>query len=229
MRVGLGEGVHGDARPGRRALVALVALLAAVAVFGVVGGPTASAHGHTTVGDYDLVIGFHNEPAYQDQPNGLDLFVTNAKTGEKVNGLASTLKAELIYGGQVKPLTVKPQYGKDGAYTAYVVPTAAGNYTWHIFGTINGTPADVRMESSPKTFGAVEAASSVSFPATQPSVADLHAQADAASRTATIALIVGALGLVAGVAGVAFGLRRGAVAQANTAPAAQASTVAGGR
>jgi hypothetical protein len=25
----------------------------------------ASAHGHTMVGDYELIIGFHNEPAYQ--------------------------------------------------------------------------------------------------------------------------------------------------------------------
>ena len=29
----------------------------------------ASAHGHTEVGDYTLVIGFHNEPAYQGEPS----------------------------------------------------------------------------------------------------------------------------------------------------------------
>ena len=51
----------------------------------------ALAHGHTTVGDYTLVIGFHNEPAYQGEPNGLDLFVTNTKTKENINGLADTL------------------------------------------------------------------------------------------------------------------------------------------
>lgn len=68
---------------------------------------TAQAHGHTTVGDYDLVIGFHNEPAYQSEPNGLDLFVTNTKTGEKINGLASSLSAEIIYGNSAKPLLMK--------------------------------------------------------------------------------------------------------------------------
>jgi hypothetical protein len=28
-------------------------------------------------GDYELMIGFHKEPAYQGEPNGFDLFVTN--------------------------------------------------------------------------------------------------------------------------------------------------------
>src|SRR6266496_4366305 len=75
----------------------------------------ALAHGHTTVGDYTLVIGFHNEPAYQGEPNGLDLFVTNTKTGEKVKDLADTLKAEIIFGSSKKELKVKPQWGQDGA------------------------------------------------------------------------------------------------------------------
>lgn len=52
---------------------------------------TVAAHGVTQVGDYELVIGFHNEPAYQGEPNGLDLFVTNTTTNERVNGLEETL------------------------------------------------------------------------------------------------------------------------------------------
>jgi len=31
------------------------------------------------------VIGFHNEPAYQREPSGLDLFVTNMATKENIN------------------------------------------------------------------------------------------------------------------------------------------------
>ena len=113
------------------------------------GLSVASAHGHTEVGDYELVIGFHNEPAYQSEPNGLDLFVTNKKTGEKVNDLADTLKVEIIFGSSKKELKIRPQWGEDGAYTADVLPTVAGDYTWHIWGAIKGTPVDVSMTSSP--------------------------------------------------------------------------------
>src|SRR5690242_7257292 len=76
----------------------------------------ASAHGHTVAGDYTLVIGFHNEPAYQGEPNGLDLFVTNTNTKENINDLADTLKVEILFGSSKKELTIKPQFGRDGAY-----------------------------------------------------------------------------------------------------------------
>src|SRR3954463_3493698 len=101
--------------------IGLALLLAALLIpFSV---SIASAHGHITVGDYTLVIGFHNEPAYQGEPNGLDLFVSNTKTKENINGLADSLKVEIIFGASKKELKVKPQFGRDGAYTAYVLPS----------------------------------------------------------------------------------------------------------
>lgn len=187
----------------------------------------ALAHGHTTVGDYTLVIGFHNEPAYQGEPNGLDLFVTNTSTKENINGLADTLKVELIFGSAKKALEIQPQWGRDGAYTAYVLPTEKGDYTWHITGDIKGTPVDVSMTSSPDTFGSVEAKSEVAFPAAEATPAELQAQAAAAAQAAQIALLVGTLGAVLGVAGIIVGLlglraRRTMVASA----AAQAKQIA---
>ncbi len=175
----------------------------------------ASAHGHTTVGDYTLVIGFHNEPAYQSEPNGLDLFVTNTKTKENINGLADTLKVEIIFGSAKKALTIKPQWGREGAYTAYVLPSEKGDYTWHIWGDIKGTPVDVSMTSSPDTFSSVEAKSEVAFPVVEATPAELQAQATAAARAAQTALIVGVLSAVLGVAGIVVGVlglrARGAV------------------
>lgn len=210
-----------------RRLIVVAVLPALAAVLALLGSvATASAHGHTMVGDYQLVIGFHNEPAYQDEPNGLDLFVTNMKTQEKVNGLESTLQAEIIYGSSVRALTVKPQFGKDGAYTAYVLPTEAGNYTWHIFGSIRGTPCDVRMTSNPQTFSAVEAKSSVAFPSAEPTSADLKAQADAAARLGVIGVVAGVLGLLVGAAGLLVGLRRARTAAATGADARPANAPA---
>jgi hypothetical protein len=166
---------------------------------------TAFAHGATHVGDYELEIGFHNEPAYQGEPNGLDLFVTNTKTGEKVNGLEDTLQAEIIFGSSKKTLKLEPQEDQDGAYTAYVLPTQTGDYTWHIFGKIGDTPVDVSMTSSPDTFGSVEPKSDYSFPGVEPAASDLNAQIASASGTTQVALIAGVTGTVLGLLGLIFG------------------------
>jgi hypothetical protein len=174
-----------------RKYAALFVALAALLVF----HHDAAAHGHTDVGDYGLVIGFHNEPAYQGEPNGLDLFVTNEQTGEPVNGLEETLRVEIIFGSSTKELEIEPQFGQDGAYTAHVIPTEVGDYTWHIFGMIEETPVDIQMTSSPDTFSPVQSKDSVSFPNPEGS----------ASATANLALVLGILGLVFGVFGLAFG------------------------
>jgi hypothetical protein len=184
-----------------RATIVLVAL----AVF-LVFPLTALAHGQTSVGDYDLEIGFHNEPVYQGQPNALDFFVTNSKTGERVNGLEGGLHAEIIFGSYKRELTVEPQGEVDGAYTAYVIPTEVGDYTWHIWGDIQGTPLDVSMTSSPDTFGSAISTTSMDFPGTEPLPADLQAQAASATRLATIGLIAGIAGVLLALVGLAFGL-----------------------
>jgi hypothetical protein len=159
---------------------------------------SALAHGHTEVGDYELVIGFHNEPAYQGEPNGLDLFVTNMKTDEPVNGLEETLRVEIIFGASTKELSLEAQWGQDGAYTAHVLPVEAGDYTWHIWGEIEGTPVDVSMTSSPDTFSSVEPKSAVSFPGTEPTPQELQSQLQTA-------LIAGALGIGMGLIGMVVG------------------------
>lgn len=181
-----------------------VGLVTALLFLSLVVTP-AQAHGRTEAGDYQLVIGFHNEPAYQSEPNGLDLFVTDAATGEPVNGLEETLNAEIIFGASTRELELRAQFGQDGAYTADVLPTEVGDYTWRIWGDIEGMPVDVSMTSGPDTFGSVESKSVVSFPDSEPSASELAAQAAAAAQTARTALIVGAAGVTLGLAGLVAG------------------------
>jgi hypothetical protein len=186
--------------------IVLVIILALVSFFGLTG--LASAHGQTTVGDYTLEIGFHVEPPYLGQPNGLDLFVTNTKTGEKVNGLESTLKAEIIHGSSRRTLNVTAQDEVDGAYTADIVPTATGDYTWRIFGQILDTPVDVSMTSSPTTFSSVDTMAAAEFPVVYPSASELQTQAASIAQMAQVALTVGIAGVVLGAAGLIVALTR---------------------
>jgi hypothetical protein len=159
----------------------------------------ALAHGGVEVGEYELVIGFLHEPAYAGEPNGLDLRVAHHETGEPVAGLEDTLHAEIIFGSHSRELDLRPQFGQAGAYTADVLPTVPGDYTFRVWGEIDGTPVDVEMTSGPDTFGSVEEKSVVAFPSAERSPAELEAQA----RTA---LIVGGVGAALGAASLALSL-----------------------
>jgi hypothetical protein len=86
-------------------------------------------------------------------------------------------------------------------------PTAAGPYSFHVTGDIEGTPIDETFSSGPDTFGEVEDVAGgqfpVQYPATGDVVRDAEAGADAAT-TATIGLVLGGAGLLVGL--VALGL-----------------------
>ena len=73
----------------------------------------ASAHEHREVGDYELTVGFTNEPAITDSPNGLDLRVQlgHGDEGTPVEGLAETLQAEIIFGGETRELELRAALG----------------------------------------------------------------------------------------------------------------------
>jgi hypothetical protein len=201
-------------------LFRLPATLFAVALAVIVSSGTALAHGHVEVGPYELVIGFRSEPAIQGEVNGLDLRVSVHESGAPVTGLEETLKAEISYGATTQPLELRARWGEEGAYTADIIPTEAGDYSFRIFGTIEGEPVDVAMTSSPDTFSSVGAKASIAFPAPEAAPAELAAAAAAAQQTATVALAVGGLGLLLGAAGLAFGLSARRVSREEPARAA---------
>lgn len=164
------------------------------------------AHGHTHVGDYELVIGFTGEPAYAGEPNGLDLRVTNTTNDEPVTGLEETLQAEIIYGASKREVPLRAAFGEEGSYTANILPTVAGDYTWRIWGEIEGTPVDVSMTSGPDSFSSIASKEEVSFPAAEPLAADVMTTAMGAAQNAQLALLVGGLGLIVGAIGLVVGL-----------------------
>jgi hypothetical protein len=184
----------------------------------------ALAHGHIEVGEYSLTIGFLNEPALVGEPNAVSLEVIHhgeaeeehAATeeaheateephdesedehdaGEPVLGLEESLSVEIIKGDQSQTLEFRPQFGAPGMYVADVLPTETGDYTFRIFGDINGTPVDETMTSGPDTFSSVESADSIAFPAA-------NASAGSQNQTALYVAIAGAvLGLIGTVLGI---------------------------
>ena len=195
--------VASRARSGIRSVVAVCVLALALAV----APDPVRAHVQIDVGDgrYVVEIGFRDEPAYLGQPNALALRVEEFATGgtQPVEGLAATLAAEVSKNGQTMSLPLVPR--GDGAYEGRFVPTALGDYTFHLTGTIGDVPIDETVTSGPTTFNAVEPLSSIEFPVRTPDAGQLAADAAAAKATAETARAVAIAGLGAAVLGLIVG------------------------
>jgi hypothetical protein len=171
----------------------------------LVGIGVASAHEQRDVGDYTFTVGFLEEPVFTGQKSGLDLRV--ARGEEPVEGLEETLRAEVSFSGQSRELEISPVFGQPGAYRSVFFPTAAGPYSFHVTGDIEGTPIDETFSSGPDTFGEVEDVAGGQFPVQYPATGDVVRDAEAgagAATTATIGLVLGGAGLLVGL--VALGL-----------------------
>ena len=125
---------------GRRLRAAAVAGVASAFLVLAMVAP-AFAHQQVDFGPYHLEIGFIDEPVYVGDKSGLEFDVFQGT--DPVAGLEKTLKAQVIYQGQTRDLDIQPETDdSDNFYRAYFIPTAAGPYSFHIYGTINGLDGD---------------------------------------------------------------------------------------
>ena len=137
-------------------LLTLIALLT--------GYQTAFAHDSVTVGDYELELGWVNEPPVAGQQNAIVVNVSNTSGGEAqpVEDI-SALTVIVSYGDQSKALTLQP-LGEDtpGQFVAPILPTIPGQYTISLGGKLGNT--DVNVEVEPEE---VQAADILQFPSVQ--------------------------------------------------------------
>ncbi len=205
----------------QRITVALCAALLGLLLTGVAAPGGASAHERRDLlgGKYRVVVGFLAEPAYEGEPNGLDLTVTSLteKTADgkdkPVEGLQDTLKAQVIVGGGAKQLdlALTPVFNQPGKYAGRFQPTKSGQYQFRVYGQLEGQPIDERFESGPGRFNDVQSLAPLQFPEQVPTTANLQARIDAAESAADTARLLGIAGLVVGALGLgtaAFALLR---------------------
>jgi hypothetical protein len=173
--------------------------LFAIAAVSLLLPVAASAHESRAVGKYQFVVGFLNEPAFEGEQNGVSVRITNTETGQPVEQLAETLKAQVIFGSQQRDLELEPVFRDPGHYKSDFYPTAAGAYTFKFTGEIEGTAVDESFTSSPDGFAEVVSTGDVQFPATLPSATELNNQLVAAQSAARTATILGGAGLAFGL------------------------------
>jgi|CXWL01.1.fsa_nt_gi hypothetical protein len=135
----------------------LVALLALMLSF-----QPAFAHESITVGDYEIEVGWVDEPPIVGQQNAILVIVSNTSSGEAqpVEDISS-LTITVSYGGQSKELTLQP-LGEDtpGQFMAPILPTVAGEYMITLGGQLGDTPVD-NAHAEPEE---VEPADTLQFP-----------------------------------------------------------------
>jgi hypothetical protein len=167
----------------------------------------ALAHVDIDVGDgqYVMEVGFRDEPAYLGQLNAVYVSVEEYATGgtEPVEGLAATLEAEVSRDG--KTLSVPLQPRGEGVYEGAFVPTATGDYTFRVFGTIGSTAVDESVTSGPTTFNSVEPLSTIEFPVARLDAVQVQSEIANVADTVDIVRTLGVAGVAAGLLGLILG------------------------
>ena len=151
-----------------------------------------------------------DEPVFAGQKSGLELRSrTRARSRSRASRRPSRPRSPSA--ARRATLEISPIFGEPGAYRSVFFPTAAGPYTFRIFGEVEGEPFDETFTAGPDTFGEVQDAAGGQFPVQYPPTGDVVSDAEAgaaAGTTATIALVLGAAGLLAGVAALGLSLAR---------------------
>jgi hypothetical protein len=161
--------------------------LATAAIVAVVLVAPASVLGHTVqhAGSYTLEIGWKTEPTYVASPNAVSVTITDA-SGKPVTDLgADDLHVVVSTANQPSPeLSFEPGFdpeemeGPLGEYDAAIVPTAPGDYSFHITGSVHGTKVDITVTSGAETFDTVKESTNLEFPAKLPSMAEVATHLD---------------------------------------------------
>ncbi len=159
------------------------------------------AHETLTTGPYTFTVGWIDEPPYVGQMNGLELHILSRETGKGVEGAEAGLNFEVLYGGQAARLPLRPlEGGEPGAYTADILPTQRGLYTFHFTGKVGDQPIDLTVDKTDE----VQPLDAVQVPAVEAG-ADPAAQLDALRADVASARTLALAGVAAGVLGLLAG------------------------
>jgi len=191
----------------------VASLLLGTAVGGLLlAAPPVSAHATRIVGEYELTVGWREEPAIVGILNGLDLGIEDHLSNGTtiwVLGVESNLTATLSTGPATKMYSLSPQDGRPGWYTFDVIPTVAGAYSVKLVGILNTTAVNVTVP-----LDTVAQASDYQFPLTGPSATDLQnsitaltAQLATLQTLLTVLVAVAVLAVLFGAVSLAFTIR----------------------
>jgi hypothetical protein len=177
----------------RKVLVIGVMLVTLATLFSF---QTAFAHTTIHVGNYDVEVGWVDEPPIVGQRNAVVVNVTNNSAADAQVDI-SKLTVDVSYGGQTKTLTLQPlSEDTKNQYVAPILPLVAGQYTVQLRGQLDTT--NISSDVTPEE---VVPAETLAFPSTANSQTPAGG-GGASEWLSIVALVVGLAGLI--VAWMAF-------------------------
>jgi hypothetical protein len=170
-----------------------------------------------TAGAVQLTIGWGEEPAFAGSRNSISVDVSDL-SGSPLADPGARLSVEVTFGGRRVSLPLLPS-GQPGHFRAWIVPTRAGAYAFHITGVFKSDVIDITSACAEKTFSCVTDPVDLHFPekdSTPAQLADWMARAqprmdqalDDASEARRLSFGALALAVVALGAAVARRARR---------------------
>jgi len=171
---------------------------------------TVAAHDRKTAGQFQLVIGWGEEPAFTGSRNSVVVAVSDA--GGPLKEAGASLSVEVTFGSERVTLPLEPAFSRPHEYRAWLVPTRAGTYTFHVTGKVKDQAIDVSSTCSDRTFDCVAEASDIQFPAKDPSAGQLSDRIDRALPRAELATAAAWRAQAIAVAALAVSVLTAAVA-----------------
>jgi hypothetical protein len=166
-----------------------LALAAALIALPATAAP-AAAHTRVQAGPYTIELGWLDEPTYVGRLNAA-VIVVSGPGGEPVTDLfAGDLSLVAGFGGRESdPIEFEPAFspigGMPGEYRAPLLPTEAGEFSFRIVGTIDGTAIDVAVASGPTTFDSPIGTTALEFPVRLPTIGELTTRVERVDGRAT--------------------------------------------
>jgi hypothetical protein len=126
-------------------LASLFTLLAVLLTFGI-----ASAHTTVHAGNYEIEVGWTDEPPVVGQRTAIVMNVSDTTATDSEVDI-SKLVVNVAYGGQTKTLTLQPvSEDAKNEYIAPLLPTIPGQYTIQLRGQIGAKNIDINEDVQPE-------------------------------------------------------------------------------
>lgn len=157
----------------------------------------AFAHESVAVGDYEIEIGWVDEPAVVGEKNAIAINVSNTSSAEAQPAEdVSSLTVTVSYGGLSKELTLEP-LGEDtpGQFAAPLLPTVPGEYMIKLGGSLGDTAVDAEVHPEE-----VLPADTIQFPGVQ--AEQQSTTSGARDWLVWLSLLIGLVGVGLGVTAI---------------------------
>jgi hypothetical protein len=131
---------------------------------GLMNGPEITITRHAAEDDHDDAEATPEVDAAPEAEHTNEDGEAHDEENSGVTGLEDTLQIEVLFGPASRVLSLRAVRDEPGHYTADLIPMMPGDYTFRVFGTIEGVEIDETFSAADGQFSSVEPIEDIQFP-----------------------------------------------------------------